>query len=62
MAEEIALHLGAADRLQHVHLLLRLHALGRRGHIEAFGESGDGVDDRQRLGAIGEILNEGATI
>src|SRR4249919_284193 len=28
VAEEITLHLGAADRLQHVHLLLRFHAFG----------------------------------
>jgi hypothetical protein len=29
VAEEIALHFGAPDRLQYVHLLLSLHAFGR---------------------------------
>jgi hypothetical protein len=38
MAEGVTLHLGAADRLQHFHLLQHFHALCRRRHVEAFDE------------------------
>jgi hypothetical protein len=60
VAEQVALHLSAADRLQHFHLLLRFHAFGRRGHIEIFGEAGNRVHDRKRFCSVGEILNERA--
>ena len=43
VAEEIALHLGAADRCQLIELLLGLHSLRGRHHVEALGEAGDGV-------------------
>ena len=52
LAEEIALHLGAADRLQYFHLLARFHAFGSRGHVQAFREAGHRIHDRERLGAV----------
>jgi hypothetical protein len=58
VAEKITLHLGAPDRLQDFHLLLRLYAFGCRSYVEAFCETGHCVDDRKRFGAVRKILNE----
>ena len=54
-AENISLHFHAAERLQRITLLLGLHPLGGRHHIEALGKTSDGVHDRDRLFAVGDI-------
>src|SRR5262245_25092523 len=60
VAEQITLHLGAADRLQRLHLLLGFHAFRGRRHVEAFCQSGDSIHDRKRFCTIGKILDERA--
>ena len=42
---EVALEIGAAERLQHVALLGRLHVLGQNREAQVLGEVGDGRDD-----------------
>src|SRR5262245_31384325 len=60
LAEEVALHFGAADILQRLHLLLSLDAFRGRHHVEALCEPRNRVHDRKRLGRARDILNERA--
>ena len=45
-AEQIALHFGAAQAVQHLSLLLGLDALCRRRHISRLGDTDDRLHDR----------------
>ena len=58
LTEQIALHLGAADRLQSFQSLLCLDTFRDRNHIQAIYQAGDSVHDGERLCAIRDILNK----
>jgi hypothetical protein len=58
LTEHIALHLGAADRLQSFQLLLRFDTFRGRNHIQAIYQAGDSVHDGERLCAIRDTLNK----
>src|SRR4051794_39797983 len=58
LAEEIALHLGAAFLSQVAELLVGLDALGGRCHAEVLAEPGDGPDDRDGVVLVRHVAHE----
>src|SRR5216684_8232038 len=59
-AEEEALHLVAAFGAQPVQLVHGFDALGRRGDVETAAKAGDRPHDRDAIGALRQVLDEGA--
>src|ERR1700689_5285780 len=58
LAEQIALHLGAAFFLECLELLFGLDTFGSRLHAKADAHGCDGADDCNRLWTLGKILHE----
>src|SRR3984885_1806217 len=58
LAEQIALHFGAAFFLECLELLFGLDTFGSRLHAKADAHGCDGTDDCNRLGALGKIFHE----
>jgi hypothetical protein len=56
-AEQISLHLGAAEDVQQIPLLLGLDAFGGRRHVACGRDGDDGLDDRGRSARAGKILD-----
>src|ERR1051326_7321070 len=58
LAEVIALHLVAAFCDQQLELLRSLDALGHHGDVERQRQVDDRLDDRHRLAALGDVVDE----
>src|ERR1700733_13633728 len=58
LAEQIALHLGAAFFLECLELLFGLDTFSSRLHAKADAHGCDGADDCNRLGTLGKIFHE----
>src|SRR5689334_5000115 len=59
-AEQIALHLRAAELAQELALPFLLDAFGGRRHVAGFRNVDHGLDDRGRSVPVADVLDEGA--